>query len=192
MPDQLQEGRINQPPFVMSLLVPGVGEENLYPIQTFMGNTLLQHELPILAIDADILQGRGGGLHEQVSQTRTMHFNANEVSLWVCLGLSDERVAHAETNLISKGMVIAKNCGGVNQTCAGLQAKAVPLLCQGARLTSGESPLPEYKGTDTSTACQLWCPLFVKKKCYGEKFYEAFCLLERMFAGVFCLLADSG
>ena len=174
MPDQLQEGRIDQPPLVMSLLVPGVGEENLYPIQTFIGNTLFQHELPILAIDADILKGRGGGLHEQMSQARTMHLHTNEVSLWVCLGLSDERVAHAETNLKSKGMVIAKNCGGVNQTCAGLQAKAVPLLCQGARLASGESPLPEYKGTDTSTACQLWCPLFVKESVMERSFMASF------------------
>ena len=96
--EQLDEITLDQTPFVMSFLVPGVGKINPDLRQRGIGNFVFQHFHRIVLVEAGIFQLIVGKVIQQTANTGSVHFHADKVAFWLVQGSEMHLFAVAETD----------------------------------------------------------------------------------------------
>src|SRR6185503_4390043 len=97
--DQLDERGLDQPSLVVALLVPGIGKQHQYLVETCRRQLVAEHFDRVVCADAQVGQLAALRQHEQVTDTGTMHLDAEIVALGMRGGERGQVFAVAKADL---------------------------------------------------------------------------------------------
>ncbi|MCY1457567.1 hypothetical protein D9M71_748730 [compost metagenome] len=84
---------------MVTALVPRIGEEQHQAIEAVVSHALVQHFDRVAVVHPQVLQALGQHAVEQRTNTRTVHFDTDEVLIRRGSGHFQQGMAHAETDL---------------------------------------------------------------------------------------------
>ncbi len=139
-PHQFGEFRLDDPPLVVALLVPGIGEEQQQPIEAGVGHAVAQHFQRVAAIHPHVAQALGQQAVEQRADARLVHLDADEVDVRRGGGHFQGGMAHAETDLESPRCLATEDRVEVLNLIAQFQAELRPAQVEATLLAFGHAP----------------------------------------------------
>ena len=118
---------------MVALLVPGIGEENLYAVQASPGDTVPDHLHGIVSEDADVIQPLILECMEQAADAGSVDLDANEISLRLHARHCQQRLAHPEADFENQRRAPAEHTLERHPTRFVIQPPSLPasLECPG-------------------------------------------------------------
>lgn len=113
--EQLNERRLDDAPFVVALLVPGVGEEELDAVEGAVGDVALQDDDRVFTHGAHVFDLALLQPVQQMADAGAVYFDAEVVAPGVVGGHLGQRFAVAETDLQHHRVVVAEGGGQIDQ-----------------------------------------------------------------------------
>ncbi len=146
----LHKLRLHQAALVVALLVPGVRKEKLHPLQGAIGDTLVDHLIGIVMIDADILDTFLAHAFQQRPHPRQVHLNPDKILLGLEFGHLQQGAAHAKADFQDQWRFAAKNLGKIRRTLFHGQALVRPMVVIGFLLARGHAPATNHEAADAT------------------------------------------
>src|SRR5690606_32299921 len=158
---QVHEGRLEQPPLVVSLLVPGVGEVDAHLIQRAGRDLLAQHLDRVMLVDTQVAQAGGRGGVEQPADAGAMHLDADEIARRLVLAGVQQLLAVAEADLDHARGLAAEHGVEITWLAAVVQAVGGPVQFEGALLGFGLPALAQDEAADRAVPGEVLAGVLV-------------------------------
>ena len=137
-----EEVGLDQPPFVVPLLGPGVGEVDAQPVQGVRGEHLAQQDDGVAVGDPDVGETAALGEVQQIALAGGVHIDGEDIGAGIVGGHPRGGLAHPEPDLQHDGTVVAEQLTEIDDMLTvDVQPPERPQPLQGVRLP-GRHPAP--------------------------------------------------
>ena len=152
------ERSLDEASLVVTLLVPGIREEDQHFVERIGREIPLEQFDSVVAGHAQVAQAGLLGAQHQMAHSGSMHFDAEEIALWLRRGKCFEVVAVAKTYLENTRRDTAENpvqiklrrLRALARGCAWIQPVARPEFLQCAVLRIGDPACAQHETADRS------------------------------------------
>ncbi len=127
------------------LLVPGIREIELHPVQRTVGNAQFEDVHGVVAVAAQVAQTALLDFQQQGADTGPVHLDADKVLIRLRFGHAGQGLAHAVADLQHPGRVAAEFRPCIQHALAAFQAVAGPQCVQSLALAMGEPALAQHE-----------------------------------------------
>lgn len=150
---QTHEIGLNQPALVVPLLVPGIREEDLNPIQAARGYAAFQNLNRIFIENADIAKPAPFNLSKQVPHPGPMHLDTDKVSFRPPLGLRGKALAVPESDLDRYRRNAPEDRCEIDHRVARRNPEVRPEQIQRTPLTRRQTAFTAHEASDPPFPC---------------------------------------
>ncbi len=137
---------------MVTLFVPGVGEEDLDGIERGGGNAVAQHFHRVMTVHTDVSHTALGHAVQHFPHAGAMHLNADEIRRGRCRSHLDKGLPHTEADFQHPRRVATKRLLVIERTITVQQAEARPVSVPGALLAGGKTPHAQYVAANGALA----------------------------------------
>ncbi|CAK7287050.1 hypothetical protein SGPA1_50016 [Streptomyces misionensis JCM 4497] len=147
--DEVEERRLDQPPLVVALLGPGVGEVDAQPVERVGAEHLAQQDDGVPVAHPDVVQSLLVGEVQQIALAGGVHVHREHIGAGVGGGHPRGGLAHPEPDLQDHGTVVAEQLGEVDHPLSvDVQSPGGPQPPQGVGLPGGHPAAARLEAAD--------------------------------------------